>query len=93
MLQTGETMKVYRVVRANGTWQALLPDSHVAIIRNDNREVVIRWAREVACKSGGEVHVYDYTGKKVQVICTYEGGEERRAIIRSGDAEAASPPT
>jgi hypothetical protein len=81
-------MKVYRVVRGKGEWQALLPDSHAPIVASDNREVVVRWACEVAKKEGGEVHVHDYTGKKVQVICTYEDGIERRAVVRSSE----SPP-
>jgi hypothetical protein len=84
-------MKVYRVVRNDGTWQALLPDSHVPIVRSDNREIVVGWACEVARKSGGEVHVYDYTGRKIQVICTYEGGIERRKVARASQLEAPPP--
>jgi hypothetical protein len=72
-------LKVYQVIRRNGKWHALLPDSLSAIVTSDDRELLVRWATEVAQRQNGEVHVYDYTGK-IQVICTYDAGVERKTV-------------
>jgi hypothetical protein len=84
-------LKVYQVIRRDGKWHALLPDSLSAIVSSDNRELIVKWASEIAKKQNGEVHVYDYRGK-VQVICTYDAGVESRTEFPPTSEKPSSPP-
>jgi len=83
-------VKLYRIVRFDGLWQALTGEPEHPIAASDDREGLTQVARKLAARYQGEVHVCDDAGK-LEVIYAYPGGVEsfrfprppRLRIVRS----------
>jgi hypothetical protein len=73
---------VYRVVRRDGTWCVLLPDSLAAIYSSDNRAVLVQQICAVAQAHDAVVCVEDHVGH-VELTYTYVNGVEDRKYTRA----------
>jgi hypothetical protein len=72
-------MKVYQVVRRNGTWHVHMPDASAEAPSSQDKSKVVAWICEVAKEHDAEVQVRD-VGGQIETIYRYVGGvEERRS--------------
>ena len=68
-------MKLFRIVRRDGAWQALGGDSEHVIAVDTDRDALIALACKMATRHRAELYVFDESGK-LEVVYVYTTGNE-----------------
>jgi len=68
-------MKLYRIVKRDGTWYVVGGEPEHPIASSDERDQLIQLARRVAARHQGELYVYDEKFK-LEFVYLYTDGAE-----------------